>query len=62
MGFMSQFGGIRKHQNNQACTKNTRVFKVLKLDSIQQQQQQKKKKKKKKKKKTTMTTTTGRRT
>ena len=57
MGFMSQFGGIRKHQNNQACTKNTRVFKVLKLDSIQQQQQQKKKKKK-----TTMTTTTGRRT
>ena len=32
---MSEFGGLWKQQNNSACTKLARVFKMLKLDTIQ---------------------------
>ena len=31
---MSDFDGSRKHQNNPACTKCIRVFRILKLDTI----------------------------
>ena len=31
---MSEFGGLWKHQNNPACTKNARVFsRMLKMDT-----------------------------
>ena len=32
---MSEFGGLWKHPNNPACTKSVRVFRLLKLDTIQ---------------------------
>ena len=31
---MSEFDGLRKHQNNPACIKSVRVFIMLMLDTI----------------------------
>ena len=31
---MSEFSGLRKQQNNSACTKSVRAFKLLRLDTI----------------------------
>ena len=31
---VSEFGGLWKHQDNPACTKSVRVFRLLKLDAI----------------------------
>lgn len=31
---MSEFGGFWKRPNNPACTKNVKVFKMLKLETI----------------------------
>ena len=32
---MSEFGELRKHPNNPACTQSVRVFRMLKLDTIE---------------------------
>ena len=31
---VSEFGGLRKHENNPACTKSVRVFRAFKLDTL----------------------------
>ena len=31
---MTELGGLLKQQNNPACTKSVRAFRVLKLDTI----------------------------
>ena len=48
---LSELSGLRKHQNNPACSKSVRVLKMLKLDTVQKKKQKIKKKRKKKTKK-----------
>ena len=43
---MSELSGLRKHQNNPACSKSVRVLKMSKLDTVQKTQKIKKRKKK----------------
>ena len=48
---MSEFGGLWTHQNNPACTRSVRVFRMLKLDTIQKKKKGRKKRRTNKKNK-----------
>ena len=54
---MSQFGGLRKHQNNPACTERCQGLQNVTLDIIRKKKKKKKKKKKRKRRRKRRTDT-----